>query len=71
MPLTRPFGAASESELLPVLLSDDSGGRAIVSGLALIAAAGSHDRLPRVDLVRAIARCLVQTGDSVALPIDP
>jgi hypothetical protein len=49
----------------------DSDGSAIGSGLALIAAVGPQDRLPRVDLVRAIAPCLVLTGDSIALPIDP
>jgi hypothetical protein len=52
------------SRFRPVLLSERSGGSSVLVGLALVAGAGA--RLPSKELARAIGRCLLDAGDSVA-----
>jgi hypothetical protein len=72
-PVFDPYPTAGsshvESEFLPVLLSDDGGGRLAATGLALLEMRG-EERMPRVELVRALSRCLELTGDSLAVTLE-
>jgi len=58
------------ARLAPVLLAGDASGRAVVTGLALLELREATLRTPRVDLVRAISRCLHSTGDSLPMTLD-
>jgi tetratricopeptide (TPR) repeat protein len=50
---------------LPILLSAERGGVALIVGLALLGSSASERRTPRIAVVRAIGQALWTAGDSV------
>jgi hypothetical protein len=59
--------SAGDVRFAPVLLSDNDGGDSQLAGLALLAMPDKGLQAPRSELVRAISRCLLASGDSVAV----
>ena len=62
--------ADGERRLVPVLLCDGGDEGNALAGIALLVAAETQLRAPRAELARAIARCLITTGDSIALSAE-
>lgn len=67
---TETFTWQDGSRLTPLLLVERSDGRSVLAGVALIAGDGHTERKPRIELVRAISRCLRSAGDTLALAMD-
>jgi hypothetical protein len=54
-----------DGSLVPLLLSDATAGRSQLAGLALFLLGDRPVRLPHGELVRAVARCLFASGDTL------
>ena len=65
-----PTLLARGASLMPVLLIDRSEARPMLAGIAMLDAREANLRPPRTDLVEAISRCLLLTGDAVPRPLD-